>query len=524
MPEVATHAGVLLLAAVVAGKAAQEARLTRLSWLAGLLFLLLIAGWGLPPWRPSGEAITAGDAIIAVLPGAWAPDALQPLLLTAAAGAAAFFAAGVWGERRRPNALSWSGLAAAVPVLTFILLYARVTAFQTSDIWAGAAVALAALATGAAAAAAKEGGGDRAAVHAAGAVAALAMGCAAVLSAQWLTVAIALFLPALAAIEQRADVPGLRWVGLAAGIVAAARLLLNPSVLDYGNGQAAVTASLLPPYGVAAAAFALAARMFRRRADDGVVAALELGSAAFVAAFTMLMVRNWVTGGHLSDADPSFLEAGMQVSALAVLALLAFKLRQRTGRPMLGWAGLAGGSVALAGGILLILLNPAFVDSATAGLQPVFNALWPAYAIPAAIAGLALREPAVPDKARPILLWYALAAALAFITLAIRQGFHPGAMGLDVSDIEDAELWAWSGAWLAFGLGLMALGIVAGRKALRLAALAVVAVTGAKIFLVDMAGLAGLYRVLSFLGLGLTLIGLGVVYRRFVATPEEVSP
>jgi uncharacterized membrane protein len=33
-----------------------------------------------------------------------------------------------------------------------------------------------------------------------------------------------------------------------------------------------------------------------------------------------------------------------------------------------------------------------------------------------------------------------------------------------------------------------------------------------------MADLGGLWRVLSFLGLGLALIGLGAVYRRFVVT------
>jgi uncharacterized membrane protein len=36
------------------------------------------------------------------------------------------------------------------------------------------------------------------------------------------------------------------------------------------------------------------------------------------------------------------------------------------------------------------------------------------------------------------------------------------------------------------------------------------------VFAVDMSDLAGLWRVLSFLALGLALIGLGVVYRRFV--------
>jgi uncharacterized membrane protein len=35
-----------------------------------------------------------------------------------------------------------------------------------------------------------------------------------------------------------------------------------------------------------------------------------------------------------------------------------------------------------------------------------------------------------------------------------------------------------------------------------------------------MAGLTGLWRVLSFLGLGLVLIGVGTLYRRFVAVSQ----
>ena len=83
--------------------------------------------------------------------------------------------------------------------------------------------------------------------------------------------------------------------------------------------------------------------------------------------------------------------------------------------------------------------------------------------------------------------------------------------------MEDAELWAWSGAWLAYGVAVMAIGIAAGIRRLRLAALAIVGLTTAKVFLVDMSGLVGLWRVLSFLGLGLVLIGLGAAYRRLVA-------
>ena len=99
----------------------------------------------------------------------------------------------------------------------------------------------------------------------------------------------------------------------------------------------------------------------------------------------------------------------------------------------------------------------------------------------------------------------------------MRHLFHRGPIGLDGVAVEDAELWAWSGAWLAYGVGVMAIGIATGNRHLRLAALAIVGLTAAKVFLLDMSGLEGLWRVLSFLGLGLVLIGLGAVYQRLVA-------
>jgi uncharacterized membrane protein len=71
-------------------------------------------------------------------------------------------------------------------------------------------------------------------------------------------------------------------------------------------------------------------------------------------------------------------------------------------------------------------------------------------------------------------------------------------------------------AWLLYGGGLMAAGIRLRDRALRASALAIIGIVTAKVFLVDMAGLTGLWRVLSFLGLGLMLIALGEVYRRFV--------
>ena len=60
--------------------------------------------------------------------------------------------------------------------------------------------------------------------------------------------------------------------------------------------------------------------------------------------------------------------------------------------------------------------------------------------------------------------------------------------------------------------------------ALRYASLALVMLTVAKLFLFDMSALAGLWRVASFLGLGLSLVGIGWLYQRFVFPPRASPP
>jgi len=157
------------------------------------------------------------------------------------------------------------------------------------------------------------------------------------------------------------------------------------------------------------------------------------------------------------------------------------------------------------------------------GNTPLIDWLLPAYLLPALLAVVARQSPATarPRALRPVLGAYALIAGFTWVTLEVRHLFHPGVINLDTVDVEYAELWAWSGAWLAYGVAVMAVGIAARIKRIRLAALAIIGLTTAKVFLVDMSGLVGLWRVLSFLGLGLVLIGLGAAYRRLVVPQAQ---
>jgi uncharacterized membrane protein len=513
-PGTTPQAALLLLSPIAVWKGVAEKRLDRLPWVAALIGLLSLLIRTVPAWSPAGEVIRADGLVQAVLPGAWAPAALVPLIIAAALLAGFHAAAGLWLERRASNPLPWAALVAAVPVLALAVVYARITDFQTGIAWAAAALALAAALTGTAALAAADR--PRAGVHAAGAVAALALACGMLLHDYWLTLAVSLFLPPLAWIEARAELPGLRPVAMAVAAVVIVRLGLNWYVLDYAFGTLPLVNGLLAGYAVPAASFAFASVVFRRRGDDRLVATLEAGAVAFFAVFVALEIRHWSGSGDLAR-PAGFAEAALHLLTLAVQATGYLFLAQRTGRPVLSRAWQVLGGIALAYGAALLVLNPMVTNARASVLT-----LGAAYLLPAGLAVLA--RPAAPiGKVRLALGAYAVAAGFAWITLQVRQVFHPDGMGFAGSPVEAAELWGWSGAWLAYGLGLMLQGIRSGQRLLRLTALGVIGLVCVKVFAIDMSGLTGLWRVVSFLGLGLALIGLGTVYRRFVPVRQAAD-
>lgn len=509
----APAAGLLLLSPVAILAGLRDERLTRLPWIAAGLGLVMLLVWLLPAWAPTGEAVTIEGAAQAFIPGAWAPEALTPFLTAAALLALVHLAAGLALEGR---GLAWAGLGATVPVLTLLVAYARVRGFATDPSWALAAAALAAVHVGAAARGMRAGSAQRAGAHAAAATAALALGVAMVLRDQWLTLAVALFLPPLAMIAARTALDPLRRVAAAVAALVLVRLALNGFVLGYDWGATPLLNGLLLAYGVPAACFAWAARLFLRQRDGIVVRLLECGAALFATLLVLLEIRHFFQAGALDATGWDFAEAAWQLTALFACAAVALLVHRRSRRVAMLWVARAGCVVGLLLGLILLLRNP-WTVTYEVGSLPILNALLPAYLIPALLTAWAVAR--APEARRPagaaqLLAAYALASGFAWITLEVRRAFHP--IKMSRGGIGEAEMYAYSGAWLVLGALLIAIGIRSGRKEIRLAALAVIALTTFKVFLVDMDTLVGLWRVLSFLGLGLALIALGAIYRRFV--------
>lgn len=153
-----------------------------------------------------------------------------------------------------------------------------------------------------------------------------------------------------------------------------------------------------------------------------------------------------------------------------------------------------------------------------------FNLLIFAFALPAIymlyvrkhISGFALRS-----LERVVLLCGVLFLFM-FVTFEVSHFFHVPI--IYSRDRGFNEILTYSGVWLLFGLLVLIWGTLNKDKLLRIVSLLVIGLTVFKVFLYDMAALEGLWRVVSFLGLGVSLIGLGFFYARFVAADERKKP
>ena len=172
---------------------------------------------------------------------------------------------------------------------------------------------------------------------------------------------------------------------------------------------------------------------------------------------------------------------------------------------------------------LLFVDNPYFTGDSV-GTGRFFNLVLLCYLLPAILAGaLAITYQRTRNETfRNVAAITSIVLALAYLTLQVRALFQgPVLSGPAMSD---AEGYTYSAVWLAFAVLLLLIGIVRQSKAVRLASAAVMLLTIAKVFLIDMAGLTGVWRAFSFIGLGAVLVGIGLLYQRLLFPKKPISP
>jgi uncharacterized membrane protein len=134
-----------------------------------------------------------------------------------------------------------------------------------------------------------------------------------------------------------------------------------------------------------------------------------------------------------------------------------------------------------------------------------------AYALPGLLLLIAAWRLTYPRRMTIGLLGVGSALMALYTGLEIRrfwQGDFLGAPG-----VTQPELYSYTIVLLLLGAALIYQSIATRSTTLRRIAMTVIALTIAKVFLIDAAGLTGLTRVFSFLGLGLSLAGLAWLNR-----------
>ena len=225
-------------------------------------------------------------------------------------------------------------------------------------------------------------------------------------------------------------------------------------------------------------------------------------------------IRHAVNHGDMFEPLPSLTELALQVCVSLAMAIGLERLRARSHSVIHNVAAVILAVFAAVISILGLLIAENPVSSSDSIGGPILNLLLLGYAAPALLA--LLLSYAVAGARRPAygngFAVLALVMGLAYVTLEIRRLYHGPVLSAGLSS--DAEQYTYSLAWLACGVALLGAGLLFGSRRARLASAAVIGLTIVKAFVIDMSTLTGIYRSLSFIGLGLVLVVIGWLYQR----------
>jgi uncharacterized membrane protein len=250
------------------------------------------------------------------------------------------------------------------------------------------------------------------------------------------------------------------------------------------------------------------------------VIALQAAGLAFAVLLVSLEIRLFIAGSIAAQSYTLLEESLQSVAWLAIGTALSFHSASGNRVSRFGARILLGAAAAQVVLFQLLSSNP-LATTDPVGLYPLINVLALAYLVPSLFAfRLAMAKEDFQNQ-KTIAAILGLVLMLAYISLEVRRAFHGPV--LSTGTTSDGELYAYSAAWLVYAGVLLALGFIRRQALLRYAGLAMLLIVSLKVFLIDMGDLTGLYRVASFLGLGLVLIGIGYIYQRFMR-PADAAP
>ncbi len=499
---------------------------------AAILGTLVVLHWALSWW----VVIVFPPSSLLALPPLTMPDIglRDEHALYALATAAVFGAGGYLGQTRTDRALFrliWAGVAVATALALLVLVYYRLTKFEQSIPFAGVALLVGGLCAAAAELLWKReprpGLYEAGAIFAVGAVAGVALTLTFALERGWLTVGLSLMAPGIAMIAEKRPVPLLRKLcgGIAALVLA--RVLYDPRIVGDAIGTTPIFNWLLWGYGVPAVSFWVAGYLLRRQADDISSRSIDSAAILFTALAAFLEIRHLMNDGDIYRPAAKLGEIGLQISTGLALVIGLERMRLRSNSIVHEWSARILAALSFAGIVfgLLIGVNPLVTGEPVGGL--LFNYVLLGYGIPGILMGVLAR---MIRNTRPQVYYFgaavtAIVLILLYLTFEVRT-IYQGPV-LNTPFVSDAEDYTYSAVWLGFGVVLLIGGVLLRSQPARFASAAVLILTIGKVFIHDFGNVEGIYRALSFIGLGLVLMGIGWLYQRLLfprRPPAQDSP
>jgi uncharacterized membrane protein len=330
-----------------------------------------------------------------------------------------------------------------------------------------------------------------------------------------LTLALAVQLISISWVIRKFDLAVMGWLLKLVVAVVVCRLTLNPWLAQY---PVDVHWSLWT-YGGATLCCWLAGRQladFQRLQD--------WTQGAFVHLFALTVfaeLRYWLYDGNVFAFEYTAIEAGLDAAVFGTLGLI-YHWRERFSAK-LAWLYRIYSKVLLGFAfynyvlILFAMLRSRSWLVDEVGSTFFFNSLWLLFAVPVLLAFATYRF--YLPATRKLALGTALVGGFIFVNLEIRH-FWLHTISLQPTAL-DAELYTYSAVWLLVAIAAILSGARYADRKWYQAGLGLLLLVVLKLFLVDMAGLQGLLRVASFLGMGLGLLGIAYLHKRLQFADEQ---
>jgi len=285
--------------------------------------------------------------------------------------------------------------------------------------------------------------------------------------------------------------------------------IFNPLLLGYG----------IPALGIMWAAWQLS----RSKAD---IWAEGLQVAAIVLWIATVSILS------LHAIDPTFTFSSKQQRILSITALViiggCFSLGMtRLSRGSKSRIQLIGADVLCSISMVVGVLGLGFYSSPLLDGRPpggvnvgdslFFSVIHFGYLVPSLLFGsiVVFARDSKPQWLTGVTWGFVILLGSLWVSMCIRHIFSPGF--LQSNPVEQSELYIYSVAWLCIGLVVLALGIGLRISILRAGSGLIFVLVTLKVFLIDLSALEGILRAISFIGLGLVLLAIGLVYQRALA-------